>query len=168
MVVVRGHNGGWYELVHGLEFIEQSIEAIHGGLDRSRAGHVDTSAAEQVNRRLRRAALEETEVIGDGLRVALADLCREGEGCRDTGGVLVDVEVVVKMRDPRPLEADFVVERDGWAVVALDHVVVAFGETLGGQGFVLLGAGVHVELELCEHGLADEGGANVSFAIIYR
>jgi hypothetical protein len=32
----------------------------------------------------------------------------------------------------------------------------------------LLGAGVHVELELCEHGLADEGGANVSFAIIYR
>ncbi len=114
MVVVRGHNGGWYELVHGLEFVEQSIEAIHGGLDRSRASYVDTSAAEQVNRRLRRAALEEAEVIGDGLRVALADLCREGEGCRDTGGVLVDVEVVVKMRNPRPLEADFVVERAGW------------------------------------------------------
>ena len=93
--------------------LDQRLEAIEGRVDRGGRLHVDAGVAQQVERILRAAALEEAR----GSRPApacrrSATRSRQGDRRRQAGGVLVDVERPVEVRDAEALERQLVVDRE--------------------------------------------------------
>ena len=90
------------------QFVDALGEELEGGLDGGGRGHVDAGEFQGVDGIFFAAGLEEGEIAG--WVAGLEDLAGEGDGGAHAGGVLVDVERAVEMRDAQALEVELRVE----------------------------------------------------------
>gem|GEM_PF-4775513 len=129
-------------------------------MDGGRTGHIDSGIFEDLDGVATAAALEEFEVgISSGITLG-ADLVGESPGGRNAGGVLVDVEISVEVRDATPFAFDHVVDDDFRAVIFAVKLGPFGLHLVGGDGAVGLDGFVDIEFEFCKEGLPVEGGAD--------
>lgn len=88
-----------------LKLIDKLAEVLERSVNGVWSCHVNASAAKQLDWGLGATAGQVANVVLDR-RLALGkDALGQGNSCRKTNAVLVDVEVVVEVRDARPLPA---------------------------------------------------------------
>src|SRR5687768_4757366 len=87
-----------------LEFLHATCEELERLFDRSGARHIHTRLLQRGNGELRSAALQESEItLGIS---ALQHLLRKRHSGTDAGGILVNIEGAVEMRDTEALEIE--------------------------------------------------------------
>ena len=109
--------------------MEKPISAVahKSSSDRLRLRHVDAGVFQEIERPLRAAAFEEREVVVQLLLAAADDALAEGDRGRQAGGVFVDVERVVEVRDAQAFELElFVDDEIGAEVVGQQLAVFGF------------------------------------------
>ena len=148
------------------EFIQQLIECFHGLLYRKRRTHVHAGDLQQGDGVGGAAAGEEFQIVLHGLLSAGEDPSGQGHGGGKAGGVLVDVEAAVEVGDAAPLHLDLPVKHHILAVVEPVEIIVDLAQALGGQGLAALRKLVDLQLELREHGLAVQRGAELLQEIV--
>ena len=83
--------------------IEDALELFEGSVDWGRGGQVNTGVAQLIQRVSAAAHGEELLVALDGRLALFEDALGQGHGGGVAGGVLVDVERTVEVRDACPL-----------------------------------------------------------------
>ena len=101
-----------------IQFFDQAREVVQGRIDRGGFFHVDAGVAQQVERVFRAAAFEEAQVVVQFALAAADDALGQGDRRRQAGGVLVDVERPIEVRNAEALQRQLVVEREIGAEVA--------------------------------------------------
>ena len=93
-------------LAECLELLQRILEGGHSGVEGVHTAEIHTRQLQKLNRAVRAAGGEEAEIVLHGRRTLGKDTLRNADGRGDTGGILVDVESTVEMRDARPLIGD--------------------------------------------------------------
>ncbi len=137
-----------------------SAKASKARLDRRRSGQVHTSSFQEVDAEVRRPALEEGEVTLHRRCPFRQDLASQSRRGRDSGGVLVDVERVVEVRNPRPLDVDQVIDLDRGTVVLLVQRLVDLAEQIRRQRLTGFGASMCFAFEFSEQRLPNQSGTD--------
>src|SRR4051812_18567899 len=143
------------------QFRESPLKKTQRAFDRRWSCHVDTSSAEGFQRELCAAGLQEFEVGLNGAGLAPEDTFRKCNRGRNTGGVFVDVERVIKMRDSEALQIEFRIEHDARPEVNLEKAAILLFEDVERQGVAAFFDGVNDFLELGEHRLAEKRAPDV-------
>ena len=102
-----------------IQLVDELVEQLQRLVDGSRSGQIHTGQLQQVDGRHGAAAGQELEVVVHSRLAFLQDAAADGDGRGVAGGVLVDVVVVVEVRDARPLQGNLVVHHDVLAKVVL-------------------------------------------------
>ncbi len=105
------------------------------------------------------AGLEETEVVA--WVAGFEDLAGEGDGGAHAGGILIDVERAVEMRDAQALEVELRIEGEVRTEVGDEEFAVDLGQGVEGERFAGFLALVDDFFELGEHGLPVNRAAQV-------
>ena len=129
--------------------------------DRGRGGHIDSRALEERHRVGRAAAGQEREIIVHRGLAFAQNALRQRNGGRKSGGILLDIEIIIEVRDACPLERDFVIEDNILAVVITVELPVLSRERFGGERFALADLFAAPQLKLGKHGLPVQRAAEL-------
>ena len=86
-----------------LKLVDKLAKILERSVNGVWSGHVNASAAEQLDWSLGATAGQVADVVLDRRLTLRKDALGQGNSCRETNAVLIDVEVVVEVRDARPL-----------------------------------------------------------------
>ena len=112
------------------EFVDGFVEDFHRVLDDFRRGEVDAGDLQLVDRIIRTAGRKEFEILR---RVAgFEDIRCDGNGGREAGRVLVNIERAVEVRNERPFVLHDIAEFRR-RIILLHKIGVQAAHTFGGQ-----------------------------------
>src|SRR5207249_4346878 len=110
--------------------------------------------------------LEEAEVLVQFLLPAGGDALAEGDRGAEARRVFVDVEGAIKMRDAQTLQLQVLVELKIRPEVEVEELSILAADGVDRQRPAGFDQGVRDLLELGEHGLADNGAADLVDGVV--